>query len=160
MNPSLLARLEHQADALQRLLKGLTENQIRQQPLPGKWSVFETIAHLGRYQEVFLDRMAVLRQQEKPGFGRYVAEEDAGFSEWTTRSYEDLLRDFRSGRNAILQVVRTLPADQLQRVGFHPVYGAMTVEGWMEFFLLHEAHHFLTILKLAGQLRPSGLAVG
>jgi hypothetical protein len=71
MNHALIARLELQHAALNHLLTGITEQQIRQRLTPEKWSIFENIAHLGRYQVVFLERMTVILEEEKPGFDRY-----------------------------------------------------------------------------------------
>lgn len=57
MKQSLLTRLANQLDALDPLLSGLTADQIQQRPQPDKWSIHENLAHLGRYQEVFTDRI-------------------------------------------------------------------------------------------------------
>lgn len=160
MEDNLLARLQYQPDALTHLLKELTEPQIRQRLEPDKWSIFENIAHLGRYQEVFRNRITVILQEEKPGFERYVADQDAGFPDWLAQPFDKLSRDFHHSRNTLREAIAHLSEDQCQRVGFHPVYGAMSVTGWTEFFLLHEAHHFLTILKLAGQLRRPDQVMG
>ena len=34
----------------------------------------------------------------------------------------------------------------MNRVGVHPVFGLMTIPLWLEFFLLHEAHHLYVVL--------------
>jgi hypothetical protein len=54
--------------------------------------------------------------------------------------------------NAFLSI---LHQEQLTQTGSHPLFGSMSVEGWTEFFLLHEAHHFFTILKVGGLLRAT-----
>jgi hypothetical protein len=46
-----------------------------------------------------------------------------------------------------------LKESELPRTATHPFYGEMTVLQWLNFFLLHEAHHLLTIFKLAAELR-------
>jgi hypothetical protein len=38
---------------------------------------------------------------------------------------------------------------ELNKTGTHPVYGNLNILKWIEFFLLHEAHHLLTIFQLA-----------
>ncbi|PYX99012.1 MAG: hypothetical protein DMG63_10280 [Acidobacteria bacterium] len=40
----------------------------------------------------------------------------------------------------------SLSDEQLARTGIHPVLGEMDVPLWLEFFLLHEAHHLYAIL--------------
>lgn len=161
MKASLLARLANQPDALNHLLHDLTENQLHHRPQPPTWSIVENLAHLGRYQEVFLERIQRITTEDKPTFARYVADHDPGFTDWKELSLPTLLERMHGERamlNAFLSILRE---EQLTRTGLHPTYGPMTVEGWTEFFLLHEAHHFLTILRLGGALRtpeqPMGL---
>lgn len=160
MKPSLLARLSSQPDALNHLLFGLDEDQIRQRPQPDNWSIFENLAHLGRYQEVFLDRMQRINAEATPVFERYVADDDPGFAEWTRLSFQTLAERMRGERAALNAFLSILHEEQLTRVGLHPVYGPMTLEGWTELFLLHEANHLFTILRLGGSLRTIELPMG
>ncbi|GAB3493418.1 hypothetical protein GCM10027341_08690 [Spirosoma knui] len=160
MKPSLLVRLSSQPDALDHLLYGLTDEQIRQRPQPDKWSILEHIAHLGRYQEIFLDRMQHITTGETPAFSRYVADDDPGFADWARLSFDELIERMRGERATLNAFLSVLPEELITRVGLHPVYGPMTIEGWTEFFLLHEAHHLFTILKLGGALRSSEQPMG
>jgi hypothetical protein len=155
MKPSILARLDHQPDALNQLLAGLSQEQLSQRPLPDKWSIQENIAHLGRYQEIFLTRIQQIIKGEEPVFARYVAEEDPGFSDWLALSWPDLQERFTGERATLNAFLSILHDEQLAQVGSHPLVGYMGVEGWAEFLLLHEAHHFFTILKLSGLLRTA-----
>ncbi|MFD2574162.1 DinB family protein [Spirosoma soli] len=160
MKQSLLNRLAGQPDALTHLLYGLSEEQIYQRLSNDKWSIFENLAHLGRYQEVFLDRMQHINADEAPTFSRYVADDDPGFPDWTRLSFEELTERMRGERAALNAFISIMHEEQLMRIGLHPVYGPMTLLGWTEFFLLHEAHHFLTILKLGGSLRTADRPMG
>lgn len=160
MKQSILVRLANQPDALTHLLSGLTEEQIRRQPQPGKWSIFENIAHLGRYQEVFSDRIQFINTQETPAFSRYVADYDPGFAEWVRLPFQELIERMQGERATLNAYVSILREEQLIQIGLHPAFGPMTVEGWTEFFLLHEAHHFFTILKLGGAVRPPNQPMG
>jgi hypothetical protein len=160
MKPSLLNRLSSQIDALNHLLYGLTEEQTRERSQPDKWSIFENIAHLGRYQEIFLDRMQRITTGETPSFVRYVAEDDPGFNDWLQLSTDELFERIRGERATLNAFLSILHEEQLTLVGLHPTYGSMTLEGWTEFFLLHEAHHLFTILKLGGVLRSDEQPMG
>ncbi|HVT60257.1 MAG TPA: DinB family protein [Thermoanaerobaculia bacterium] len=44
-------------------------------------------------------------------------------------------------------LVDSLTPDQLDRIGVHPAMGPLPIRLWLEFFLLHEAHHLYTILQ-------------
>lgn len=160
MKPSLLSRLSAQPDALDHLLSGLTDEQLHQRPQPSTWSIAENLAHLGRYQEVFLERMQRITTQDEPRFERYAADADPGFLPWTELPFDALLERFRGERAALNAFLSILHEEHLTRTGLHPAYGPMTLEGWTEFFLLHEAHHFFTILKLGGALRTAGQPMG
>jgi hypothetical protein len=155
MKQSLLARLTSQPDALTHLLSGLSAEQITRRPLPDKWSIRENVAHLGRYQEIFLSRIQQIIGGDTPVFPRYVAEEDPGFPEWLDLSWADLTERFLGERAALNAFLSILHEEQLVQTGSHPLFGYMGIEGWTEFFLLHEAHHFFTILKLGGLLRAA-----
>jgi hypothetical protein len=42
--------------------------------------------------------------------------------------------------------VRSLTDAELQRRGAHPLFGELPIADWLEFFLVHEAHHHYTLL--------------
>lgn len=153
MNTAQLARLRYQPDALSPLLYKLTEVQIRWRPEPYKWAIFEQVAHLGRYQQVFRERLERIVTEENPAFDRYVAEADPGFASWLTRPLEDIRRQNQQERDELRQLLSGYSESTLQRTGKHPVFGMMSISQWTEFFLLHEAHHLFAIMKLAAPFR-------
>lgn len=155
MKASLIARLQAQPDAVHRLLAGLTEAQIRGRPQPDKWSVFENLAHLFRYQEIFRERMVRILAAEHLAFPRYVADEDGGFADWCRKPLKRLLADGQTDRDRLNAWLAQLAPDQLARAARHPAYGLLSVEGWTEFFLLHEAHHLFTLFKLGAAVQPN-----
>lgn len=151
MKISLEQRLTHQPDALSHILFGLDESGIRQRPNADKWSIAENLAHLGRYHEVFKERMERILQDEHPHFPRYVADSDPDFAIWCKYDHPVLVKRWKDSRKALNDFLLSLTDEELKRSGHHPVFGLMSINGWTEFFLLHEAHHFFTILKLAPQ---------
>lgn len=153
MEQSLQLRIQYQPDALKQLLSGLNNETLRQRPIPEKWSVAENIAHLGRYHEIFLDRMKRTVLEETPTFERYVADNDPAFSEWCKLDLEALLKKFYSSRKALNDYIFSIPDDDIKKTARHPYYGQWTIKGWCEFFLLHESHHYFTILKLLPQIK-------
>jgi hypothetical protein len=40
-------------------------------------------------------------------------------------------------------------------VGIHPLFGEMSLALWVEFFLLHEAHHLYIVMTRLGQAKRS-----
>lgn len=150
----------NQSAVLNHLLAGLTEDQIPQRPEPNKWSIFENMTHLGHYQEVFIERLVMISTEEVPSFSRYIAYDNPGFASWAQLSLQELQGRIQAKRAAIQDFLDNLRGDQLTRVGLHPAYGPITIDGWTQLFLLHEAHHFFTILKLGGALRAGEQPMG
>jgi hypothetical protein len=117
--------------------------------------VLENLAHLARYHEIFNERVGKITAGNNPLFQPYKADDDPGFFEWQKKPYTKLMDDLYTDRDALNNRLRLLTPQQLQSTAQHPTYGILNMEGWTEFFLLHEAHHFFTIVKLAAKLQPN-----
>ena len=153
LSESILARLQYQYKTIDELISGLTEEQLKHRINPDKWSAFENIVHLAAYQPTFIKRLNLMLNENEPLFERYVAENDPVFYEYLKKSLSELLSDISTKRFAIIDLLKNLDEQQLNRNGQHPVYGLITVARWADFFLLHEAHHLWTIFQLTSMLR-------
>ena len=102
----------------------------------------------GSLPGIFLIRLNRILTEDQPEFRRYSSEEDAGYNKWTEKSFESVLECLRYDRGRIYEKVLSMQPEELDRVGKHPKYGEMNVPMWVEFFLLHEAHHLYSIFQL------------
>jgi uncharacterized damage-inducible protein DinB len=150
---SITTRLEYQHKSLIDLIEGLSDEQIRQQVNPGKWSIFENIVHLATYQHVFIMRMKKILDEEFPQFPRYTADSDPVFHDNCSKTTREVMQNLIMTRRELIDMIVSLKAERLTRSGNHPLFGTMTVTGWLHFFLLHEAHHLFTIFKLVPEIR-------
>jgi len=57
-----------------------------------------------------------------------------------------LQQRIRELRSELITLLGTLREPQLERTGSHPILGELSIPQWLEFFLLHEAHHLYAIL--------------
>jgi hypothetical protein len=147
---SLNDRLRTQHQAIENILSPLDKTHLLVRPQPGKWNILENVAHLGRYQIVFIDRITqILHSVEEPLFERYVAEEDPEFESWRNLPVEALMSQIENDRKYIYVLITNLTEAAQSRVGTHRKYGKLTIVQWTEFFVLHEAHHIYTIFQLA-----------
>jgi hypothetical protein len=153
LSDSILSRLQYQYKTINELISGLTEEQLKQRINPDKWSAFENIVHLAAYQPTFISRLNLMLNENEPLFERYVAENDPVFYEYLKKPLSELLIDISTKRFAIINLLKNSDEQQLNRKSQHPVYGLITVAGWADFFLLHEAHHLWTIFQLTSMLR-------
>jgi hypothetical protein len=149
LSPSSAARLATQIDALPALLDGGTPETLQRRTRAGKWSVHENLAHLARHHAVVLDRVRRIVAEDKPAFPRYVAEEDKDWPEWASLSTNEVLTRLRALRTELTVLVSSLPEDAFARTAVHPSMGEMALPLWIEFFLLHEAHHLYLVMKRA-----------
>ena len=146
-----VVRLEAFPTKLATLLDGLTPDDMERRGPAAQWSAREQLAHLGRYHEVFLERLRRMRTEDAPRLPRYRTEEDPGFAAWTALEEPALREALLARRQELVEAVRGMPAAELGRVGVHPVYGAMPLARWLEFFFAHEGHHlYVALLRARG----------
>ena len=153
LTKSTLLRLETQLEAIPLLLSGATSEAISARPSSGQWSAHENLAHLARHHRVFLDRLHLILTESAPRLVQYRAEEDSNWPEWSALSTEEVLNRLGTLRGEIIDVVNGLTPAGTSRVGIHPLFGEMSLALWLEFFLLHEAHHLYVVMTRLGQAK-------
>lgn len=150
---SLTYKLQHQYNTVDEMLQNLSSEFILKKHRPEKWSIHENLAHLGRYHEVFLSRLTQILSEDNPEFGRYNTSNDPDFDTWGRMTTSEVIQKTKSLRGQCAEQLISLSSDQLARTGTHPKLGALTVEEWVEFFLLHENHHLYTIFWLIHEFK-------
>lgn len=153
MPSSLSTRLQYQHKSLVDIIEGLSDEQIRRQVVTGKWSIFENIVHLQTYQHTFVSRIKQMLENTNLVFPSYTAEADPEFLDNCGKSTREVMQDLITVRKQMSAEITSFPSSDLIKVGTHPVFGKLTLLQWLNFFLLHEAHHLLTSFKLAAELR-------
>lgn len=155
MPSSISTRLQYQHKSLLDILDGLSDEQIRLQLNPGKWSIFENIVHLQTYQHTFIARIRKILAEESPVFDRYTAEADPLFHENCAKSSREVMADLLTTRKELSNGILSFKETDFEKEGRHPAYGRMNLIQWLNFFLLHEAHHLFTIFKMGAELKKN-----
>ena len=155
LNQSTLLRLETQLEVIPLLLSGATSEAIMARPVSNQWSAHENLAHLARHHEVFLERLHRILRESAPQLGQYRAEEDSVWPNWSSLSTEEVLIRLKTLRGEITSLAKRLSQAETRRVGIHPLFGEMSLALWLEFFLLHEAHHLYVAMMRLGQAKRS-----
>jgi uncharacterized damage-inducible protein DinB len=138
----LLTRLEGQ----HRFLTEIAEFADQTQTPEGAWTATQTLAHLARYHSVLLQRIDLILSGDRPAMPRYKAETDEAWPQWRDAPLTQSLQEIARQRARLRERLEALTTEQWSRVGVHPVIGPMTLASWLEFFLVHEAHHLYTLL--------------
>ena len=153
-------RLRTQLDVLPLLLAGPAAGgadvagiagiagAAERRPAPGKWSAREQLAHLARHHEVTGERLRRILEEPEPALPRYRAEDDPEWPRWAAMPLAEVLDRLRALRAGLIGAVAAISPANLDRRGVHPVLGAMPIPLWLEFFLLHEAHHLYVTMQL------------
>ena len=150
---SISTRIQYQHKSLLELIDGLSDEQIRMAVLPGKWSIFEQIVHLETYQHLFIHRIRQMQEQSGVAFQTYNAEADPLFHEHLSKSSREIIQDLLTTRKEMASGIEKFDDKDLEKKAYHSVYGGMNMISWLNFFLLHEAHHLFAIFKLAASIR-------
>jgi uncharacterized damage-inducible protein DinB len=153
MQSYLSTRLQYQHKSLLDIIDGFSDEMIRRQVIPGKWSIFENIVHLQTYQHVFCERVKKMVEENNPSFPRYIADSDPEFLDNCGKTTREIMGDMITTRKEMSTGRLAIKEQDLERTGTHPVFGKMNIAQWLNFFLLHEAYHLYTIFKLAAELK-------
>ena len=129
-------------------LSGMPVESLNASVVPGKWSAHEQLAHLARYHQIFLQRIDRILVEQALAFPRYRAEDDPEWPAWRDLPTQQLLVRITSMRAKLMARLRSLSEEEFERTGVHPKFGEMSLSLWLEFFLVHEAHHLLAVLQL------------
>ncbi len=148
---SLIARLTTQLESVSLVLARAAPGALDARPRPDEWSARENLAHLARHHAVFVARLRRLLAEDRPALGRYRAEEDPDWPAWAALPLDEALERLRALRAELVALVRALSPAESARTGVHPTFGELDVAGWLDFFLLHEAHHLYIALVRVGE---------
>jgi uncharacterized damage-inducible protein DinB len=155
LNLSRLQRCETQLrDFLGEALAGIPVEKILERVIPGKWSAHENLAHLGRYHEIFQERIERILTEPNPVFTRYRAEDDPRWEAWRMLAHKEVAEKLASLREQLVTKLKSLTAEDYARTGIHSKFGKMTLALWLEFFLVHEAHHLYAVLQQVRRDHP------
>lgn len=137
--------MDQQAEALQNLLQGLTEEEALYAYGPGKWSIKEVMGHLIDTERIFAYRSLCISRQESqslPGFDENAYVQQANFNQRTLAS---LLDEYKLMRLSHLALFRGMSPAMLERTGLVN-NNLVSAQALIIISAAHERHH-LNILR-------------
>jgi hypothetical protein len=155
LDPGLLARLTNQLSSFRAWIADADPRDVAWRPESGKWSALLNLAHVGRHHEVMRERLERVLREESPTFPRYTEAGDPGWAEWEPLGLDAVFARLGERREALIAWVRGLTEEELGRTGIHAKFGPMDVPRWLEFFLVHEAHHLYVALQRLAEARSA-----
>ena len=146
---SINDRLKSQHLTIAEIIGNVSFERKIIRPAGDKWNIHDNIAHLAKYQITFIERINKILNEDVPHFDRYKAGDDTDFEVFRKQNIEYLLKCLNEQRTKLIGLISSLSEKDLERIGVHKKYGHLNIIQWIEFFLLHEAHHLFTIFQLA-----------
>ncbi|HJT76061.1 MAG TPA: DinB family protein [Gemmataceae bacterium] len=120
---------------------GMTPEQLRARPVPGKWSTQEVVCHLADFEPVLADRMKRILAEDRPTLLAADEKRYAAALAYDARDVNEELAVIEQTRRQMARILRTLPAEALARVGVHNERGPLTLERMLTLATNHIPHH-------------------
>jgi uncharacterized damage-inducible protein DinB len=126
---------------LRKAVSGMSRDQLLLRPVAGKWSTLEVVCHLADFDPILADRMKRIIAEDSPQLLGANENKFAAALAYHDRDLEEELTIIERTRSQLARILRTLPAEALQRVGVHSERGPMTLERMLAITTNHLPHH-------------------
>jgi len=143
----LLEEYSTGAQKLAQGIAGLSPEQMRAVPIPGKWSTHQVVIHLCDAELAFADRIKRIIAMDNAVL---LAWDENGFSSklnYEKQSAEDAMLLIEATRRQLTRVLRCQPPEAFSRVGEHSERGPQTLQVVVEYAIKHLDHHLKFIAE-------------
>lgn len=134
-------------DALKKSVAGMTPEQAKAKPVPGKWSTLECVCHLSDFEPIQADRMKRIITHPKPLLMGADENLFAQHLSYQDRDLAEELANVEITRKQMAKILRKLPPDAWTRMGNHAERGLLTLEQILQIATRHIPHHVQFIME-------------
>lgn len=132
-------------EELSRTLDGQPDEALLRPASDGGWGVIENLCHLRDWEEIYLNRVRVIIDQERPALPAYDDELWAVERDYRGQKPMKALAQFNELRTRLLEVLGPLPDEAWQRRATHAVHGEVTLRWIVNHICDHDDEHLLLI---------------
>src|SRR5205823_5429403 len=126
---------------LRKAVAGLSAEQLRARPVPGKWSTLEVVCHLADFDPILADRMKRILAEDRPQLIGADENRFAAALAYHDRDLDEELTILDRTRSQMARILRAQPEAALQRVGVNNERGPLTLEQMLRSTINHVTHH-------------------
>jgi uncharacterized damage-inducible protein DinB len=137
---------------LPRLVKGLTAKQLRQAPVPGKWSIAQIVCHLSDTEAVFAFRLRMVVAQSGCPIQAMDEQKWASGLGYERANVGAKVQLFTAMRKDHLTLLKSLKEGDFERFGMHEERGKETIERMVQMYAGHDINHLGQIELIRKQL--------
>ncbi len=135
-------------EILDEALSGVSEDESKFVPAPGKWTVRQIARHLTDTEIVAGMRLRQIISEDRPLMALFDQDLWADRLRYNECDVFQSAAKFRMLREDMSAILDSLPVEVFKRVGLHPERGAGTLGEWVTRFGVHVEKH-------AGQIRSA-----
>lgn len=147
----LISAYEAGGDDLHAAIAGLTQEQLRLRPIPGKWSTLEVVCHIADCEQFFADRMKRTLAMDRP---LLVGADGSRYPDALSYDRHDRGEEVELvviTRRQMARVLRFSPPEAWQRTAIHTETGLVTLRQ----LLLHAINHLRHHLRFVAEKRAA-----
>ena len=148
----LIARYREGFDEVTRSIEGISDEDLRARPLPGKWTACEIVQHLADSEMNGAIRLRKLLTEDAPQIQGYDQENFAERLRYNERDIAPALEAFRGARATTSQILDRMTEDDWAREGTHTESGRYTAEDWLRIYAAHAHNHAAQIRRLREEM--------
>ena len=142
LNPyDVLRLLAENAQALEQLVSGLSEEVMQRKLDAETWSIRVQIAHFYDTQEMLDTRISLMLEQDNPLLVSLAVYELTEQKDRHPQAARETLAAFLLKRSACIARLEALPLKDLWRTGEHPEFGQLTILRQAMYNAYHEHTH-------------------
>lgn len=147
--PTMLERMQRQAEAIRYLVDGTSDEQARWKPSAGEWSILEVVNHLAdEERDDFRTRLELTLLRPDADWPPIDPEGWVTARGYNTRYLPASLQDFLAERATSLKLLLELSPPDWESTRRHPVFGAIQAGTLMHSWLAHDLLHLRQLAEL------------
>lgn len=128
-------------EKLKQAVAGMSEEQLRAAPVPGKWSTQQVVCHIADFEPVYADRIKRILAENEPTLFGGDPDKFAARLAYGERSVAEELVLIDVVRKQLGRILRTLEPGDFQRKGIHSDDGPLALETFLRRITSHIPHH-------------------
>jgi uncharacterized damage-inducible protein DinB len=137
----LLSDYSQGADVLVKVLKGVTDTQLDEVPIPDTWCIRQVVCHLADGEIVYADRMKRVLVEDNPTVFEWSPDDSVRDEFCRHRDIDNEVAVIASVRCQMLSILEQQDVEVWQRTAVHSQDGPMTLETLLERIAGHIPHH-------------------
>ncbi len=153
----LICAYERGVADLRAAVSGMTDDELRNRPVPGRWSTLEVVCHVADCEQFFADRMKRTLAMDRPllvGADGWRYPEPVHYHERDLAEELDLVA---LTRRQMTRILRLVPPEAWDRQAVHTETGLVTLRQLLLHAVNHLNHHLRFVAEKRAALSREGM---